>query len=141
MTGSSFKGHSMFMRPNETNRPDDRRAAGSWVLPSSETRRQGNHEAAKSGIKKKIKTSPRSPCKIEYLLTSNHSDRSIASEFFTGDIAAGGLSCQFGRISRDPGDQRGRQGRQIRLVGISAPSGRPWPQSSAAGHFRCSGYI
>src|SRR6476620_332045 len=73
---------------DETDRPDDRRAAGSWVLPNSESRRQRNHEAAKSGIpkRKKTKTYPRLSCKIEYLLTSNHSDGSIASEFFTGDI-------------------------------------------------------
>ena len=46
-----------------------------------------NHEAAKSGIpkRKKTKTYPRLSCKIEYLLTSNRSDASIASEFFTGD--------------------------------------------------------
>src|SRR6476660_778076 len=72
---------------DETDRPDDRRAAGSWVLPNSESRRQGNHEVAKSGIRKrkKTKTYPRLSCKIEYLLTSNHSDKSIASKFFTGD--------------------------------------------------------
>src|SRR6478672_13674648 len=73
---------------DETDRPDDRRAAGSWVLPNSESRRQGNHEVAKSGIRKrkKTKTYPRLSCKIEHLLTSNHSDKSIASEFFTGDL-------------------------------------------------------
>src|SRR5258707_3698457 len=73
---------------DETDRPDDRRAAGSWVLPNSESRRQRNHEAAKSGIqkRKKTKTYPPLSCKIEYLLTSNHSDGSIASEFFTGDL-------------------------------------------------------
>src|SRR6476646_4449989 len=62
---------------DETDRPDDRRAAG-------------YHEAAKSGIlkRKKTKTCPRLSCKIEYLLTSNHSDGSIASEFFTGDYLA-----------------------------------------------------
>src|SRR6476646_5614505 len=72
---------------DETDRPDDRRAAGSWVPPNSESRRQRNHEAAKSGIqkRKKTKTYPRLSCKIEYLLTSNHTDGSIASEFFTGD--------------------------------------------------------
>src|SRR6476659_10046874 len=72
---------------DETDRPDDRRAAGSWVLPNSESRRQGNHEVAKPGIRKrkKTKTYPRLSCKIEHLLTSNHSDKSIASEFFTGD--------------------------------------------------------
>src|SRR6476660_2592684 len=75
---------------DETDRPDDRRAAGSWVLPNSESRRQGNHEVAKSGIRKrkKTKTYPRLSCKIQHLLTSNHSDKSIASEFFTGDYAA-----------------------------------------------------
>src|SRR5712672_281079 len=72
---------------DETDSPDDRRAAGSWVLPTANLRRQRNHEAAKSGIpkRKKTKTYPRLSCKIEYLLTSNHSDGSIASEFFTGD--------------------------------------------------------
>src|SRR6516162_7147960 len=72
---------------DETDRPDDRRADGSWVLPNSESRRQRNHEVAKSGIQKRKKTNtyPRLSCTIEYLLTSNHSDRSIASEFFTGD--------------------------------------------------------
>src|SRR6478735_266382 len=72
---------------DETDRPDDRRAAGSWVLPNSESRRPRNHEAAKSGIQKRNKTTthPRLSCKIEYLLTSNHRDGSIASEYFTGD--------------------------------------------------------
>src|SRR3954447_21570850 len=72
---------------DETDRPDDRRADGSWVLPNSESRRQRNHEAAQSGIqkRKKTRTYPRLSCKIEYLLASNHSGRSIASEFFTGD--------------------------------------------------------
>jgi hypothetical protein len=55
--------------------------------PNSESRRQRNHEAAKSGIpkRKKTKTCPRLSCKIEYLLTSIHRDGSIASEFFTDD--------------------------------------------------------
>jgi hypothetical protein len=30
----------------------------------------------------------------------------------------------------------GRQGGQIRLVGVSAPSGRPRPEGRAVGHFR-----
>ena len=47
-------------------------------------------------------------------------------------FAAGGLGRQFGRISRDPGDLRGRQGGQIRLVGVFASR----PQRRAAGHFR-----
>src|SRR3954447_13606982 len=81
---------------DETDRPDDRRADGSWVLPNSESRRQRNHEAAKSknSKRKKTRTYPRLSCKIEYLLPSNHSDRSIASEFFTGDsLAFGFLLC------------------------------------------------
>src|SRR6478736_2107403 len=41
---------------DETDRPDDRRAAGSWVLPNGESRRPRNHEAAKSGIPKRKKT-------------------------------------------------------------------------------------
>src|SRR3954454_21743464 len=75
---------------DETDRPDDRRADGSWVLPNSESRRQRNHEAAKSenSKRKKTRTYPPLSCKIEYLLASNHSDRSIASEFFTGDQLA-----------------------------------------------------
>src|SRR6478672_4911816 len=81
---------------DETDRPDDRRAAGSWVLPNSESRRPRNHEAAKSGIQKRKKTTthPRLSCKIEYLLTSNHRDRSIASEYFTGDAGAGRAGLQ-----------------------------------------------
>src|SRR4249919_1985492 len=72
---------------DETDRPDDRRAAGSWVLPNGESRRPRNHEAAKSGIPKRKKTTthPLLSCKIEYLLTSNNRDGSIASEFFTVD--------------------------------------------------------
>ena len=35
--------------------------------------------------RKKTKTYPPLSCKIEYLLTSNHNDGSIASEFFTDD--------------------------------------------------------
>ncbi|WP_225138615.1 hypothetical protein, partial [Bradyrhizobium yuanmingense] len=43
-----------------------------------------------SGIqkRKKARTYPRLSCKIEYLLASNPCDRSIASEFFTGDYSA-----------------------------------------------------
>src|SRR4249919_2872758 len=98
---------------DETDRPDDRRAAGSWVLPNGESRRPRNHEAAKSGIPKRKKTTthPRLSCKIEYLLTSNHRDGSIASEFFTGDSvvrgrredrvrAAPAVSCAMGKEVR-----------------------------------------
>jgi len=49
-------------------------------------------------------------------------------------FAAGGLGRR--RLPRDPGDLRGRQGGQIRLVCVSAPSGRPRPEWRAAGHFR-----
>jgi hypothetical protein len=51
-------------------------------------------------------------------------------------FAAGGLGRQLGGISRYPGHLRGRQGGQIRLVRVSASSGRPRPQGRAAGHFR-----
>src|SRR4051812_37868947 len=87
---------------DETDRPDDRRADGSWVLPNSESRRQRNHEAAQSGIqkRKKTRTYPRLSCKIEYLLASNHSGRSIASEFFTGDLLVFGGLCQPWRMTR-----------------------------------------
>ena len=55
--------------------------------PTANLAVKGINEAAKSGFekRKKTKTYPRLSCKIEYLLTSNHSDGSIASEFFTGD--------------------------------------------------------
>ena len=41
------------------------------------------------------------------------------------------------RISGDSGYLRGRQGGQIRLVGVSASPGRPRPHGRAVGHFRC----
>jgi hypothetical protein len=46
-----------------------------------------NHEPPKSGIPKRKKTEacPRLSCKTEYLLTSNHSDQSTTSEYFTDD--------------------------------------------------------
>ena len=49
-----------------------------------------NHEPPKSGIPKRKKTEacPRLSCKIEYLLTSNHSDQSTTSEYFTDDQLA-----------------------------------------------------
>jgi hypothetical protein len=49
-----------------------------------------NHETPKSGIpkRKKIEACPRLSCKIEYLITSNYSNVSTASEFFTGDDIA-----------------------------------------------------
>jgi hypothetical protein len=49
-------------------------------------------------------------------------------------FAAGSFGRQFRRISRDPVHLRGRQGRQIRLVRISAPT---WSIAArAAVHFR-----
>ena len=60
----------------ETDRPGDRRAAGSWLSSDSESRRQRNHEPPKSGIPKRKKTAThtRLSCKIEYLLSSDHGD-------------------------------------------------------------------
>src|SRR5262249_11313284 len=68
-------------------RPGDRRAAGSSVSPNSESRRRRNHGPPKSGIpnRKKTRMHTRLSCKLDYLLRSNHRDRSIASEFFTDD--------------------------------------------------------
>src|SRR6188472_68092 len=102
---------------DETDRPDDRRAAGSWVLPNGESRRPRNHETAKSGIPKRKKTTthPRLSCKIEYLLTSNHRDGSIASEFFTGDNLAISLANKLVPSSSNTEKTArflGREGRQ-----------------------------
>lgn len=74
-------------RGGQTDHPDDRRVAGSRLSSNSESRRQRNHEPHKSGIpkRKKTETHPRLSCKIQYLLSSNYSDASTASEFFTGD--------------------------------------------------------
>ena len=44
-------------------------------------------------------------------------------------FAAGGLGCQFSKVSRDPGGLGGRQGRQIRLVGIPPPPATSRPCS------------
>src|SRR3954447_2100141 len=109
---------------DETDRPDDRRADGSWVLPNSESRRQRNHEAAQSGIqkRKKTRTYPRLSCKIEYLLASNHSGRSIASEFFTGDSKANsspGLDGAFLRLVSDENGVGLRCGLRVRLGRVS----------------------
>src|SRR6185503_16416441 len=51
------------------------------IPPSKESRSR----QIRNPKRKKTKTYPRLSCKIEYLLTSNHTDGSIASEFFTGD--------------------------------------------------------
>ena len=72
-----------------TDRPDDV-ARRPRVLPRRRNfavRKQSpsRQEIRNPKNRKKTKTYPRAFCKIEYLLTSNHSDGSIASEFFTGD--------------------------------------------------------
>jgi hypothetical protein len=77
-------------RGAQTDRPDDRREADSRLSSNSESRRQRNHELPKSGIPKRKKTDTYPPtfrlsCKFQYFLSSNYSDTSIASEFFTGD--------------------------------------------------------
>src|ERR1700689_2871910 len=71
----------------QTDRPDDRRAAGSRLPSNSESAVKRNHETPKSGIpkRKKIEACPRLSCKIQYLLASNHRDQSTASEYFTDD--------------------------------------------------------
>src|SRR5580698_9462405 len=71
----------------QTDRPDDRRAAGSRLPSNSESAVKRNHETPKSGIskRKKIEACPRLSCKIEYLPTSNHRDQSTTSEYFTDD--------------------------------------------------------
>src|SRR5262249_39884480 len=63
----------------------------------SESRRRRNHGPPKSGIPNRKKTGmhTRLSCKIDYLLRSNHRDRSIASSFFTDD----------GRLSGDRSDE------------------------------------
>ena len=60
-----------------------------FVLPGLSSART---EPPKSEIqkRKKTRTYPRLSCKIEYLLALNHCDRSIASEFCTGDSLGGG---------------------------------------------------
>src|SRR5262249_48881345 len=86
----------------QTGRPDGRRAAGSSSFsPDSESRRRRNHEPSKSGIPKRKKTwvHTRLSCKIDYLLGSNHRDRSIASEFFTDDYLNRRKLAQRGLIS------------------------------------------
>src|ERR1700677_2335715 len=81
----------------QTDRPDDRRAAGSRLPSNSESAVKRNHETPKSGIpkRKKIEACPRLSCKIQYLLASNHSDQSTASEYFTADSIIG----SFGMLS------------------------------------------
>src|SRR5262249_21237294 len=58
-----------------------------WVLVLWEFAVEGDTATSKSGIPNRKKTGvhTRLSCKIDYLLRSNHRDRSIASEFFTDD--------------------------------------------------------
>src|SRR5262249_41491307 len=58
--------------------------------PTANLAVEGIHGPPKSGIpnRKKTHTHTRLSCKIDYLLRSNHRDRSIASEFFTDDYLA-----------------------------------------------------
>ena len=51
-------------------------------------------------------------------------------------LAAGGQRRQFRGFSGDFGHLRGRQGGQVRLVGIPAAPGRSRPQGCAVDHFR-----
>src|SRR5260221_7143538 len=64
--------------------------------PDSESRRRRNHGPPKSGIPNRKKTGmhTRLSCKIDYLLRSNHRDRSIASSFFTDDYLVTRLAAQ-----------------------------------------------
>src|ERR1700677_1831979 len=93
----------------QTDRPDDRRAAGSRLPSNSESAVKRNHETPKSGIpkRKKIEACPRLSCKIQYLLASNHRDQSTTSEYFTDDylIASTG-PLLVGRLRDVSGDFR-----------------------------------
>ena len=51
-------------------------------------------------------------------------------------LSAGGQRRQFGGFSGDSRHLRGRQGGQVRLVGVPAPPRRPRPQRRAAYHLR-----
>src|ERR1700683_3578691 len=82
----------------QTDRPDDRRAAGSRLPSNSESAVKRNHETPKSGIpkRKKIEACPRLSCKIQYLLASNHRDQTTTSEYSTDDYL-----CSKRDINRD----------------------------------------
>src|ERR1700677_1819709 len=90
----------------QTDRPDDRRAAGSRLPSHSESAVKRNHETPKSGIpkRKKIEACPRLSCKIQYLLASNHRDQSTASEYFTADSS---IMDWWRHRPSAPGDVRG----------------------------------
>src|SRR6516165_3265261 len=68
--------------------------------PDSESRRRRNHGPPKSGIPNRNKTGmhTRLSCKIDYLLRSNHRDRSIASSFFTDDYVGPRLPHRRDRV-------------------------------------------
>src|ERR1700677_2819581 len=87
----------------QTDRPDDRRAAGSRLPSNSESAVKRNHETPKSGIpkRKKIEACPRLSCKIQYLLASNHSDQSTTSEYFTDDAVSVCSPANAGEASDD----------------------------------------
>src|SRR4051794_20911597 len=93
---------------DETDRPDDRRADGSWVLPNSESRRQRNHEAAQSGIqkRKKTRTYPRLSCKIEYFSRQiTPADQSLPnSSRATNEVVTPNASCTRYRVDGRGGD-------------------------------------
>ena len=81
----------------ETDHPDDRRGAGSWLSPTANLAVKGitNCPNPESQNARKPQTHTRLSCKIEYLLRSNHGHASIASEFFTGDMLSQRNAWQF----------------------------------------------
>src|ERR1700677_857912 len=98
----------------QTDRPDDRRAAGSRLPSNSESAVKRNHETPKSGIpkRKKIEACPRLSCKIQYLLASNHRDQSTTSEYFTDDsvvVLASAGTTRAGCPFRQPASNHGSQ--------------------------------
>src|ERR1700678_1763434 len=94
----------------QTDRPDDRRAAGSRLPSNSESAVKRNHETPKFGIpkRKKIEACPRPSCKIQYLLSSNHSDQQTASDYFTDACVPRVLHTLHARlrVQRAPGIPR-----------------------------------
>src|ERR1700677_4805374 len=82
----------------QTDRPDDRRVAGSRLPPTAKSAVKRNHETPKSGIpkRKKIEACPRLSCKIQYLLASNHRDQSTTSEYFTDDSVGASIQANLG---------------------------------------------
>jgi hypothetical protein len=64
------------------------RSSRGWLVGSPQQRISPSKESQSIQIRnpKKTETRPRLSCKIEYLLRSNHTDTSIASEFVTDDL-------------------------------------------------------